>query len=343
MARELPGGGRYYPISAYYRSRFGSKVYKVGVSVAQSCPNREGLRGMRPCVFCDEWGSAAYPETAGLALAEQVRRNGAILRSRYRAERLLVYFQAYTTTFSRVSQLERWLNEALAQPDVAGVVLGTRPDCLTPTVIRVLRTLARQTYVAVELGVQTLDDAQLKFLERGHDAACARQALERLAQAPELDGGVHLMFGLPGESDAQLRRTAWELSALGLSSVKLHNLHVLRGTPLEALHRAGGFTPVTLEEYARRVVLFLEQLSPRVAVHRLSAVASRWEDVVAPDWVRGRLAPAQYILDRLEALDTWQGRFWDPAGSEGQREGLFRDGRGDAPGPETGTSPSVSP
>lgn len=304
----LPPGRRVQPLSEHYRRRFGTKVYKVSVSTAHTCPNREGYRGMRVCTFCDEWGSAAYPERRELSLAEQVRENAARIAARYGTSRFLVYFQAYTHTLDRISRLEALYDEALAQPGVVGIVVGTRPDCLPPGAIRRLADLARRTYVAVELGVQTLDDGQLGWLSRGHDAACSLKALEALRAHPEIETCAHLMFGLPGETDDHLRAAARTLAESGVHGVKLHNLHVLRGTPLERLYMSGRFEPVTLAEYADKVAVFLERLPARIVVHRLSAVASRWEDAVAPHWVRGKLAPAQAILDNLVQRGTWQGR-----------------------------------
>ena len=318
----LPAGLRYQPLSLHYGRRFGCKVYKVGVSTATTCPNREGLKGMRTCIFCDEWGSAAYPEQRGEDLAAQIRANGARIRQRYGAHKLLVYFQAYTNTFERLSRLEALFQEALAQPDVVGLVIGTRPDCLSRGLLKRLDALARATYVSVELGVQTLDDGQLAWLERGHDRACSLAALRALAEHPAIESCAHLMFGQPGETDRQLRETAAVLGTLGVTGVKLHNLHVLRGTPLAAAYRTGRFEPVTLAEYARKVALFLEHLPPCVVVHRLSAVASRWEEALAPAWVREKLRPAQAIQDHMARVDTWQGKAWRAgAGSAGSLSG----------------------
>lgn len=309
-----PSAPRYFPLSAHYRRRFGHRVYKLGVSTAQSCPNREGRGGMEVCSFCDEWGSAAYPEWAGAPLAAQVAAARERVAARYKAERFLVYFQAYTNTFARFSRVQALVEEALALPDVVGVVVGTRPDCLPRRVLEFFAGVAREHYLSLELGLQTLDDGQLAFLSRGHDSACSLRALERLRAYPEIELCAHLMFGLPGESDAQLRETAHTLSGAGVHGVKLHNLHVLRNTPLERLYAAGRFTPISLDAYARRVAVFLEHLAPGVAVHRLNAVASRWEDVVAPDWVRYKMGPTQFIRDHLERVDTWQGRCYEEPG-----------------------------
>ena len=298
---------RYRPISRHYRERFGCKVYKISVAVAQSCPNREGMRGMRVCAFCDPWGSAAYEENASLTLREQIRNVRSRLRKRYKAEKFLVYFQAFTTTFHRISRLRALFEDALREADVVGIVVGTRPDCLSPAMVKLLAEFAGRCYVSVELGVQSLDDGQLRFLSRGHDAACSLAAVESLRAYPQIDICAHLMFGLPGETMAQLETTAEVLSAAGVHGVKLHNLHVLRNTALEARYRAGTFQPIGLEAYSERVCAFLEHLSPEVAVHRLNAVASRWDQLVAPDWAREKMRPTQFILDEMERRDLRQG------------------------------------
>ena len=305
-------GKRYRPLSQHYRERFGTKVFKVSVSVAETCPNREGMGGMRVCVFCDEWGSAAYHQHRNLPLREQIRVNRKAIRRRYRAERFLVYFQAYTNTFGRIRTLQQLYEEALEEEDVLGVVVGTRPDCLPRAMLRTMAAFACERYLSVELGVQTLDDAQLEFLARGHDRACSLTAIRKLKALPNVNLCVHLMFGLPGETDAQLRETAELLSELGVDGVKLHNLHVLKNTPLEQLYRQGGFAPVSLEAYTRKVAVFLEHLAPEIAIHRLAAVASRWDELVAPEWTREKMRPMQFIEDHLTAANTWQGRLWQP-------------------------------
>ncbi len=314
MSPRIPEDSRYHPLSAHYRRRFGCRVYKVSVSVAQTCPNRTSPV-MSVCVFCDEWGSAAYPQHARRSLAEQIRINGEHMRRRFKADKLLVYFQAYTNTFTRQRELERMIETALAQPHVAGIILGTRPDCLPPRVWRLLDEVSHQAYVSVELGVQTLDDEQLVFLSRGHDAASSLRALEQLGAHERIDGCAHLMFGIPGETPRQLRETAHTLSALGVNGVKLHNLHVLRGTPLADMHAAGTFTPVTLDAYADKVITFLEYLDPAVPVHRLNAVASRWDEVVAPPWACKKMEPTMFIIQRMAERETWQGRLYAPPAS----------------------------
>jgi radical SAM protein (TIGR01212 family) len=297
----------YYPISDYYRRCFGGKVYKVSVSIAESCPNRQPNGKLLPCVFCDEWGSAAYHLERERPLEEQIRINRDRIARRYRTSRFLVYFQSYTNTFDRVASLQERFDVALEQEGVVGLVVGTRPDCLPSRIMPLLRASHEAAYLMVELGVQSFFDPHLLFLQRGHDAACSLGAIERLHGESGVDIGVHLMFGLPGETDRQIVETAEAINRLPVSNVKLHNLHVLANTPLERLYRMGEFVPLELEEYARRVGLFLQHLSPDVAIQRLAAVANRWDELVAPEWTREKLRPSQLINQRMLEQGMYQG------------------------------------
>ena len=301
-------GKRYYPLSQHYREYFGEKVYKVSISVAKSCPNREGLNGTNVCIFCDEWGSAAYHQFSDLPILKQIQINREAIRKRYKAEKFLIYFQAYTNTFGHFSSLENLYNKALNEKDVVGLVIGTRPDCLPKRILNKFAELSKNQYLSVELGAQTFDDHQLNFLSRGHDSATSIAAIRKLKSLQNINICVHLMFGIPNESDQQIQETAQLLSELKVHGVKLHNLHVLRETTLEKLFNESKFFPIGLEEYARKVTIFLENLSPKIAVHRLAAVASRWDQLVAPSWTREKMRPTQFIDDYLEANQTWQGR-----------------------------------
>lgn len=298
----------YRPLSQHYRKLFNQRVFKVSVSVAQTCPNREGMNGMQVCIFCDEWGSAAYHGDAHKPLKEQIALHQVAIRERYKAEKFLIYFQSYTNTFGRIRKLAELYEAVLQEEDVIGIVVGTRPDCLPRGALRLFSEISTHSFVSVELGVQTFDDAQLTFLSRGHNSQCSVEAIQKLKALPKVDICVHLMFGLPGESDEQLRKTAILLSDLGVHGVKLHNLHVLKNTPLEGLYRQGEFEPVGLEEYSRKVSVFLEHLSPHIAVHRLAAVAPRWDELVAPAWTKEKMRPTQFIEDYLKTHNSWQGK-----------------------------------
>lgn len=300
----------YYPISQFYNHRFGGKVYKIPVSVVDNCPNRMGLKGMETCVFCDVWGSAAKSESFSMSLDEQIRKYQAGIQKKYKADHFLVYFQAYTNTFTKINALRENFEKALSFDFVKGLVVGTRPDCLSPAVLQLWTEFHEKSFVAVELGVQSFFDDQLTFLRRGHTRAQTIEAIHRITQNSPVDLGIHLMFGNPGETDEQIIETAEIINHLPITNVKLHNLHVLKHTPLENLFERGEFTPIEREDYARRVRLFLQHLSPRVAIHRLAALSSRWDELVAPLWTRDKMGTHQYIIDTIRYDGSYQSQHY---------------------------------
>ncbi len=302
--RGLP----YYPISQYYQDRFGTKVRKISISTGQSCPNRDGINGMKTCNFCDEWGSAAHPEFSALDIQEQIREVRDVMRGFYGSSQFLVYFQAYTTTFTRSQELRRQIEVAFSFQDVVGVVLGTRPDCLSDAVIDLLKEYSQSKYVSVELGVQSFSDQQLLWMRRGHNAESSRVAINRLRTETKVDLGVHLMFGWPGETDEEAIQAAQECNALKVNHVKLHNLHVLRNTPLAEDFAQGRFVPIDKEAYFLRCRKFLQHLDPRIAIHRLAALSNKPGELIAPEWTSYKMKTYQEFLDYMGAVSSWQGQ-----------------------------------
>lgn len=300
-------GQRYFPISQYYKNRFRDRVHKISVSVVESCPNRLSNSG-EGCIFCDQWGSAGNHQLAGLPLETQIKEGRERLSNRFGVNKFLVYFQSFTNTFTRLSNLERDLKLALGQDGVCGAVIGTRPDCLPPEIFEYLEELSNNQYLSVELGVQTFSDHQLAFLNRGHTANQSIDAIQKLRDNTRCDVGIHLIFGLPDETETEIISAAETVNTLGVSNVKLHNLHVLAGTQLERLYQESRFKPISLDEYAEKVIRFLEVLSPKIAVQRLAAFASRSNELIAPDWTGNRMMPGQFIINRMKQADTYQGR-----------------------------------
>lgn len=293
----------YYPISKFYKKHFGTKVVKVPVSIVDTCPNRLGLKSMKTCVFCDEWGSAAYEKKQKETLENQIAQVKKIKTEKNKSHKFLIYFQAYTSTFLGIEKLRVQFEAALCEPDVVGIVVGTRTDCVSPALVRLWQEFAARTYFSVEFGVQSFFDHHLEFLARGHDSLSALKTIRALTSLPnsKIDVGIHLIFGLPNETDEEVVATAKLSNSLGIRNIKLHNLHVLKNTELENIYNRGEFVPLSLEEYARRVKLFLAHLSPDIAIHRLGAVASRWDELIAPEWTRYHLKTYQYIKDYLAA------------------------------------------
>lgn len=296
----------YHTISDHYNKLFGEKVYKVPVSVVDDCPNRRGLKGMQTCVFCDVWGSAANAESLSMELRTQIETYQAKIQARYKAKSFLIYFQAYTNTFTKVSALRHNFDVALSYPWVKGFTLGTRPDCLSKSVLDLWQEYHEKSFVAVELGVQSFFNDQLEFMRRGHTAEASLEAVHKIAESTDVDLGIHLIFGNPGETDDHIIQTAQIVNTLPITNVKLHNLHVLKQTPLEDMFHQGLFTPIDRETYAHRVKLFLQHLSPRFALHRLAAYSSRWEELVAPEWTKDKMGTHQYIIDSLREQGAYQ-------------------------------------
>lgn len=302
----------YHSISEHYRRIFNDKVYKIPVSIVDDCPNRMGLKGMKTCSFCDVWGSAAREESFELSLDEQIIKFHGLIAKRYKAEKYLVYFQAYTNTFTKVPILRERFETSLKYEFVKGFVIGTRPDCISKSVLDLWQEYNQKSFVAVELGVQSFFDEHLEFMQRGHSAKDSLNAITKIAHSTTVDLGIHLIFGSPNETDSQIIETAKICNDLPITNVKLHNLHVLKNTALEKWYTDGQFIPITQEAYTERVKLFLSYLKPHIAVHRLAAFASRWEELVAPDWTANKMGTHQAIVDELRRSKTFQSCLWNP-------------------------------
>lgn len=314
QANQHPAGDwqglPYHPISLSYKHLFGEKVYKVPVATAETCPNREGLRGMKTCNFCDVWGSSAFSDFQALDLRSQIELGRERVRKRVKARKFLVYFQAYTSTFDRVKKMRENFEIACSYDDIVGIVVGTRPDCISDSLFELWDEYSQKVHVAIEYGLQSFDENQLIWMRRGHSAKRTIEAIERTAKNPRLNVGIHLIFGLPNETDADIIGAAQKCNALPIHNVKLHNLHVLKNTPLAEEFAAGTFVPLTLDEYTQRVLLFLSHLDPRIAVHRLAAVSARPDELIAPDWVGKRMDIYQHFLDTMKSESVYQGKLY---------------------------------
>lgn len=303
----------YYSISDRYKSVFKTKVYKIPVAVVDDCPNRLGLKGMKTCSFCDIWGSAARSEAFDLPLVEQIHKYRSHIKAKYKATQFLIYFQAYTNSFAKISGLEKNFQDSLTcGDDIVGFVIGTRPDCLSLALFKLWQYYHEQKYVSVELGVQSFFDDDLEFFRRGHTVSDSLQAIKKISEKTTVDLGIHLILGSPYETEERVKQTALVCNDLPITNVKLHNLHVLKNTALETSHREGLFEPISLEMYARRVQIFLENLRPDIAIHRLSAFSSRFEELVAPVWTANKMGTHQSIIDHLRRETAYQSRFYEP-------------------------------
>ena len=300
----------FYPISEFYKARFGEKVFKIPVALSGRCPNLENPDKIKPCIFCDEWGSFAYPENQKKDLKAQIELHKKRVANRYNSRKFFVYFQAYTTTYMQIKKIKEAFDTALQYEDVVGLIVGTRPDCLSSALFDVFNKVSGRCFMGLELGVQSFDNKQLQWMRRGHSVEQSIQAIEKIKKnCPEINLGIHLVFGWPEETEEDIIQSANLCNQLEIDNVKLHNLHVLKETALAEIYKEGKFNPVDLPTYAEFVRIFLSYLSEKIAVHRLVATASRWDELVAPLWTRDKMKNYQYMIDYLREKKTCQGQF----------------------------------
>jgi radical SAM protein (TIGR01212 family) len=295
----------YRLFSDHLKQRFGGRVHKISIDAGFGCPNRSGGRSGSGCLFCDPGGSGAVGIERSLSVREQLEQGKEVMVRKFKAGSFLAYFQPFSNTYGPVDALRKCYDEALAVPDVVGLAVGTRPDCLPREILELLVEYHRRTYFWLELGLQTMHDRSLEFLRRGHDYATFLAAY-RAAKQRGLRVCVHMIIGLPGESRDDVLATAAELARLQVDGIKLHLLHVLRGTPLGELYQQDGFRVLEQAEYIALVTDVLERLHPDTLIHRLTGDGPR-DQLLAPLWSLNKWEILNGIDDELRRRGTRQG------------------------------------
>lgn len=292
----------------YLRRRFGYRISKVNVDAGFTCPNRDGSKGTGGCIYCNNVSFSPRGTLADIGLEQQLEAGMAYHRTRLGSEKFIVYFQKYTNTYAAVEQLEQLYTRALSLPDVIGISVGTRPDCLTDEALELLTRIAKERYVCLELGLQSADDAILKKINRGHTLDDFLAAVGR-ATGRGFDICGHLIYGFPGEQPEEFVKSAGLLNGLsGITAVKLHQLHAVEGTELAAMYRRGDFMPVSLERYISTAADFLERLEPRISIQRLYG-SSPVEIRVAPQWGLKNNQMWYAVLNELKRRGSCQGLY----------------------------------
>jgi len=296
---------RFNPYGSFLRRRFGCRVSKVNVDGGFTCPNRDGSRGTGGCIYCDNSSFSPKGTEAVIPIEEQMAAGMAYHRKRLGSEKFLVYFQKFTNTYAPVERLSDLYRRALDHPDVVGISVGTRPDSITDQAIDLLSELARDRYVCVELGLQSMDNAILAGINRGHTLADYLNAVERIA-GRGIDICTHLIYGFQGETRAGFLKSARLIAGLPVSSLKLHQLHAVEGTRLADLYRSGAYQPITLDEYLAGICDFLEELPPQVSIQRLYGSAPL-AIMVAPKWGLKNNQMWYRVVNELKRRGSWQG------------------------------------
>src|SRR3989304_919150 len=296
---------RYNPISRYLKEKFGERVRKVTVNCGFTCPNRDGVKGVGGCTFCEPGTLIPKDYKEGLSVKEQIDGGGERLRKRRNVEKFIAYFQINTNTYDDAARREKLCREAMAHPRIIAVAISTRPDCVSDSVLTLLSGLKKEKHLWLEMGLQSSNEKTLEFINRGHTAADFKDAVERISKRG-IDTCAHVIFGLPGEEKEDMLNTIRFISGMPVRGVKFHQMDVVKGAPLEGIYKNGGLRVLTLEEYAECVVESLELLPPSMVIHRLSGVTPK-EFLIAPLWGLNKFLVKAEIEKLLEQRNTRQG------------------------------------
>ena len=301
---------RYYTYDYYLKKTFGGKCAKIPLDAGFTCPNIDGRCGVGGCIYCSSRGSGDFAADAALSLREQYELTRKTLAGKWRTDRCIPYFQAHTNTYAPTAVLREKFEEALALPGVVGMNIATRADCLEEETVAYLAELAERTVLTVELGLQSVHDKTATLINRGHTFAEFLEGYGRLRRASDKIGiCVHLIFGLPEESDEEMLDSVRRVAALAPDQVKLHLLHVLRSSRLGRIYEAGGYRPLERERYISLVVRALELLPPDTVIARLTG-DGMGEDLLAPEWSRKKVSVINDIDKKLFEENTYQGRLF---------------------------------
>jgi radical SAM protein (TIGR01212 family) len=300
---------RYYDLNTYFREQFGVRVHKLTVDAGMNCPNRDGTISKGGCIYCNARGSGTGAHARGFSITRQLEDNKAAVARRFKAGKFLAYFQSFTNTYAPVEKLKAIYDEALSVPDIVGLAIGTRPDCIDEDKLALLETYARSHMVWIEYGLQSAHDNTLRRINRGHDAAAFQKAVIATA-GRGIRIAAHIILGLPGEDRNHMRATTDFLAGLPLDGVKLHLLYIIKDTALEELYRSGRYSCLQQAEYADLVCDVIERLPARMVIQRLTGDPHR-DELVAPQWALRKSDTLNRIKKRLEERDTWQGK-WLP-------------------------------
>jgi len=297
---------RYHTFNEHLRERFGGKIFKVSLDAGFTCPNRDGTLGRDGCVYCSERGSGDFAGKQGLSLHDQFIEVTARMKKKWPYANYIAYFQAYTNTYAPVERLHEVYEAALAEENVVGLAISTRPDCLPENVLDYLEELNQRTYLWVELGLQSIHDRTMQWIERGHNYAQFLKGLEML-HSRGIRVCVHIILGLPGETKAEMMATAQAVAKMPLQGIKIHLLHILKGTPLAAIYQREPFELMTKDDYVSLVVDILEILPPEIVIQRLTGDGPP-DTLLGPLWSRKKWEVLNAIDEELARRDTWQGK-----------------------------------
>lgn len=306
MNREM----LYNDLSGFLATHFPYKVQKISINAGFTCPNRDGSVGYGGCTYCNnQTFNPAYCHTEK-SVSQQLEEGKLFFARKYPEMKYLAYFQAYTNTYGRLEELKRKYEEALTVEGVVGLVIGTRPDCMPDSLLDYLEELSKRTFLLVEYGIESTNDDTLKRINRGHTFAVSEDAIRKTAVRGIPVGG-HIILGLPGEEKEMLIEQAGVLSKLPLTTLKLHQLQLIKGTRMAAEYEKAptNFHLYTADEYIDLVIDYIEHLRPDMVLERFVSQSPK-ELLIAPDWGLKNYEFTDKVKKRMKERDAWQGKYY---------------------------------
>lgn len=300
----------YNDYGAWMRRQFPFRVQKISIDAGFSCPNRDGHISHGGCTFCDNRTFNPSYCQPSKSITEQITEGKEFFRHKYPDMKYLAYFQAFSNTYATLDTLQRRYDEALSAEDVVGIVIGTRPDCVSDEILNYLESLNRQTFMIVEYGIESVSDDTLRRVNRGHNFECSRRAIIETHNRGILTG-AHIILGLPGESAEDNVRQADIISALPIDILKLHQLQIIRGTQLAAEYERQPFNLYTADEYIDLCRRYIERLRPDMVLERFVSQSPK-ELLVAPKWGLKNYEFANRFVNYMKRMDSWQGKYAEP-------------------------------
>ncbi len=300
-------GKRYYSFDSFLKNRFGEKIYKVSLDGGFTCPNRDGTIGTSGCIFCSEGGSGDFASDARLSVSDQITQGISLVAAKNPSSRYIAYFQAFTNTYAPVSRLRKLFTEAIEDSRIAALAIGTRPDCLPDNVLALLKELNERKPVFVELGLQTIHPVTAGLIRRGYPLSCFEEAVRNLSSIGVWTV-VHLILGLPGETEDMMLESVRYLNFLPIHGVKFSMLHILKGTDLADLYRENPFPVFTMESYVNLILQCIGNLRSDIVIHRLTGDGPK-DLLIAPLWSLRKRTVLNNIAHQLKVQDIRQGDF----------------------------------
>ena len=300
-------GKRYYSFDSFLKNRFGEKIYKVSLDGGFTCPNRDGTIGTGGCIFCSEGGSGDFASDARLSVSDQITQGISLVAAKNPSSRYIAYFQAFTNTYAPVSRLRKLFTEAIEDSRIAALAIGTRPDCLPDNVLALLKELNERKPVFVELGLQTIHPVTAGLIRRGYPLSCFEEAVRNLSSIGVWTV-VHLILGLPGETEDMMLESVRYLNSLPIHGVKFSMLHILKGTDLADIYLEKPFPVFTMESYVNLILQCIGNLRSDIVIHRLTGDGPK-DLLIAPLWSLRKRTVLNNIAHQLKVQDIRQGDF----------------------------------